>query len=220
MNAVAPESGQVAALAVAALALAWAGRQLPWYKLEGDPEATRILIVATLALAGLRWFNADALAGTSLHFLGAGIATLMFGAPFALWVMAVVSLLAWLGGTAWIGWAPDFIACGLLPVTVAHLLWRFEQARLPPHLFIFVLFNGFLGGGLAMLASHLLKAVVALWLGIDNPAVYLTAGILMMFGEGFLTGGTMALLVVYRPHWCASFDDRHYLRPPGGDAGA
>lgn len=220
MNAVAPESGQVAALAVAALALAWAGRQLPWYKLEGDPEATRILIVATLALAGLRWFNADALAGTSLHFLGAGIATLMFGAPFALWVMAVVSLLAWLGGTAWIGWAPDFIACGLLPVTVAHLLWRFEQARLPPHLFIFVLFNGFFGGGLAMLASHLLKAAASLWLGIENPAVYLTAGMLMMFGEGFLTGGTMALVVVYRPHWCASFDDRRYLRPPGGDAGA
>ena len=134
--------------------------------------------------------------------------------------MAVVSLLAWLGGTAWIGWAPDFIACGLLPVTVAHLLWRFEQARLPPHLLIFVLFNGFLGGGLAMLASHLLKAVVALWLGIDNPAVYLTAGILMMFGEGFLTGGTMALVVVYRPHWCASFDDRRYLKPPGGNAGA
>jgi len=21
--------------------------------------------------------------------------------------------------------------------------------------------------------------------------------------------------VVYRPHWCATFDDRRYLRPPG-----
>ena len=220
MNDTLPAAPQVVALVAATVVLARAARRLPWYKLEGDPEAKRVLIVATLALAGLRWFNADALAGTSLHFLGASIATLLFGAPFALWVMAVVSLLAWLGGTAWIGWAPDFIGCGLVPVAVAHALWRFEQVRLPPHLFIFVLLNGFFGGGLAMLASHLLKAVVALWLGIDNPAVYLTAGMLMMFGEGFLCGGTMALVVVYRPHWCASFDDRRYLRPPGGDAGA
>ena len=95
----APEAVQVASVAIAALALAWAARRLPWYKLEGDPEAVRILLVATAALSGLRWFNADALAGTSLHFLGAGIANLMFGTRFALWVMAVVSLMAWLGGS-------------------------------------------------------------------------------------------------------------------------
>ena len=213
MNAVAPESGQVAALAVAALGLAWAGRQLPWYKLEGDPEATRILIVATLALAGLRWFNADALAGTSLHFLGAGVANLMFGTPFALWVMAVVSLMAWLGGSDWLGWGPDFVACGLLPVLVSHAVWRFEQA-LPANPVLYVLVNGFAGGGLALLASHMLKAAGGLWLGVGEPAVYLTAGMLMMFGEGFLCGGAMALVVVYRPQWCASFDDRRYLKPP------
>ena len=220
MSEALPSALQLAALVAAALVLAQAARRLPWYKLEGDPEARRILIVGTIAVAGLRWFNADALAGTSLHFLGAGIVTLMFGAAFALWVMAVASLMAWLGGVDWLGWAPDFLACGVLPVLVAHRLWRFEQERLPANLFIFVLFNGFFGGGLAMLASHLLKALVAASQGIGDPAVYLTAGSLMMFGEGFLGGGTMALVVVYRPHWCASFDDRRYLKPPGGNAGA
>lgn len=209
----APEAVQVAALAIAALALAWAARQLPWYKLEGDPEARRVLIVATLALSGLRWFNADAVAGTSLHFLGAGVANLMFGTPFALWVMAVVSLMAWLGGSDWLGWGPDFVACGLLPVLVSHAVWRFEQA-LPANPVLYVLVNGFAGGGLALLASHMLKAAAGLWLGVGEPAVYLTAGMLMMFGEGFLCGGAMALVVVYRPQWCASFDDRRYLQPP------
>ena len=209
----APEAVQVAALAIAALALAWAARQLPWYKLEGDPEARRVLIVATLALSGLRWFNADAVAGTSLHFLGAGVANLMFGTPFALWVMAVVSLMAWLGGSDWLGWGPDFVACGLLPVLVSHAVWRFEQA-LPANPVLYVLVNGFAGGGLALLASHMLKAAAGLWLGVGEPAVYLTAGMLMMFGEGFLCGGAMALVVVYRPQWCASFDDRRYLLPP------
>ena len=32
-------------------------------------------------------------------------------------------------------------------------------------------------------------------------------------GEAFLTGGVMALIVVYRPHWCSTFDDARYLRP-------
>ena len=213
MNDAAPEAVQVSALAIAALALAWAARQLPWYKLEGDPEARRVLIVATLALSGLRWFNADAVAGTSLHFLGAGVANLMFGTPFALWVMAVVSLMAWLGGSDWLGWGPDFVACGLLPVLVSHAVWRFEQA-LPANPVLYVLVNGFAGGGLALLASHILKAAGGLWLGVGEPAVYLTAGMLMMFGEGFLCGGAMALVVVYRPQWCASFDDRRYLKPP------
>ena len=220
MNVALSPEGRWLGVAIAGIILAWAAWRLPWDKVRGDAEAQRIFAIFIAVIILLRAPSTQSVMGINLHFLGASIATLLFGAPFALWVMAVVSLLAWLGGTAWIGWAPDFIACGLLPVTVAHLLWRFEQARLPPHLLIFVLFNGFLGGGLAMLASHLLKAVVALWLGIDNPAVYLTAGMLMMFGEGFLCGGTMALVVVYRPHWCASFDDRRYLRPPGGDAGA
>ena len=34
----------------------------------------------------------------------------------------------------------------------------------------------------------------------------------LMFGEGFFCGGAMALVVVYRPQWCASFDDARYLR--------
>jgi uncharacterized membrane protein len=38
----------------------------------------------------------------------------------------------------------------------------------------------------------------------------------MMFGEGFLCGGAIAMIVVSRPQWCATFDDRRALppRPP------
>lgn len=214
MNAPVPEAVQVAALAASAVVLAATARALPWHKLEGDREAQRVLLLATLGLAVLRWFNADALAGSSLHFLGAAIASLMFGPAFALWAMAVASLLAWLGGSAWLGWAPDFLACGLLPVLATQALYLLEQARLPPNLVTYVLVNAFLGGGVAMMASHLVKAAVAAAGGSGEPAVYLASAVPMMFGEGFLCGGALALVVVYRPHWCASFDDGHYLRPP------
>lgn len=214
VTAALPPALQLGALVAAAVVLVAAARRLPWYKLEGDREAQRVLLLATAALAALRWFNADALAGSSLHFLGATVATLMFGPRFALWALAVASLLAWVGGTAWLGWAPDFLACGVVPVLATQALYRFEQARLPPNLFVYVLVNAFGGGALAMLASHLAKAAVVGWLGIGDPAFYLASAVPMMFGEGFLSGGAMALIVVYRPQWCASFDDDRYLRPP------
>ena len=103
MNAGVPEAVQVAALAASAVVLASTARRLPWHKLEGDREAQRVLLLATSGLAALRWFNADALAGSSLHFLGAAIASLMFGPGFALWALAVASLLAWFGGSTWLG---------------------------------------------------------------------------------------------------------------------
>lgn len=56
---------------VAVLTLVVAGARLPWFKLRGDPAAQRVLVWTTAILAAMRWFNADALAGVSLHFLGA-----------------------------------------------------------------------------------------------------------------------------------------------------
>ena len=35
--------------------------------------------------------------------------------------------------------------------------------------------------------------------------------IVMLFPEGFLNGMLMTILVVYRPEWVSSFDDREYL---------
>ena len=201
------------AFTLACMVLAWAARGLPWYKLRGDPEALRVLLIATAALAAMRWFNADALQGVKLHFIGATVAALMFGARFALWSMATVSLAAWVMGGAWRGWAPDFLVCGLLPVLATEAVGRYIEPRLPANPLIYVWVRGFLGGALAIAASNLAKAGVAWWLDEAATAAYLVATPPMMFGEGFFCGGAMALIVVYRPQWCASFDDARYLRP-------
>lgn len=191
--------------------LAWAARRLPWFKLRGDADAQRVLVVAVLVLCAMRWFNADALLGVRLHFLGASIATLMFGARFGLWVMATVSLAAWLGGHAWHGWAADFLLTGAVPVAVTSMVSWLALRRLPAHLMVYVMVNAFLAGGLAMAGSTLGKALVEGMLGAGLHQAYLLATVPLMFAEGFFTGGAMALVVVYRPQWCASFDDAVYL---------
>lgn len=200
----------LAMLASVAL-LVWTVRGLPWFKLRGDAEAQRVLVIATLALCAMRWFNADALLGVKLHFLGAAIATLMFGARFGLWVMAVVSLLAWFTGHAWLGWATDFLVTGALPVAVVSAGLRLARRYLPPNVMVYIMVNAFLGGAFGMGMSLLVKALVAGWFAADTQSAYLLATLPLMFAEGFFSGGAMALIVVYRPQWCASFDDVLYL---------
>ncbi|MEQ1513896.1 MAG: energy-coupling factor ABC transporter permease [Lysobacteraceae bacterium] len=206
-----PASAAIFVLAVAVLV--WASRGLPWYKLRDDPEAQRVLLLTTAALTAMRWFNTDALAGVHLHFIGATVACLMFGPRFALWSMAVVSLAAWVMGSVWQGWAPDFLVCGPLAILVTEAVGRYIERKLPPNPLIYVWVRGFLGGALAIAASNLAKAGLAWWLDDAAVAAYLVTTLPMMFGEGFFCGGAMALIVVYRPKWCASFDDARYLRP-------
>lgn len=210
-------SWQWLASSAAIAVLAWAARAMPWHKLRDDEEAWRVLIYAVCALIVLRWFNTDALAGVRLHFLGATVATLMFGPRFALWVMAVASLVAAVMGSAWYGWGADFLATGLVPVMVTMLLGSVVERWLPANLLLYVWVRAFLGGALAIAACNLLKAAIDAFLGGAASAAYLVATPPMMFAEGFFCGGAMALVVIYRPQWCASFDDARYLapRPPG-----
>ncbi len=39
-------------------------------------------------------------------------------------------------------------------------------------------------------------------------------GLLLGWGEAFLSGLLTAIFVVYVPRWMATFDDARYLRPP------
>ena len=206
---------QLGAVMVALVVLAQAARHLPWFKWHGDRDAQRAWLIFVLVLVALRFAVFDRIPGLRLHFLGAAIATLMFGRAFALWAMALVSLGAWFGGAGvWLGPATDFLVCGALPVFWMQGQHAWVQRRLPNHVFVYIFVTAFFGGALTALISQLARA--GLWWSIGGAALavdnYLLAAPLMMFGEAFFTGGTLAILVVYRPQWVASFDDARYLR--------
>lgn len=197
-------------LALGVLAVCTRGMRLDRYR--SDPEARRVLLAAMLAIVALRWFNTAALQGVVLHFLGATFVTLMFGARIGCWMMALASLSGVLLGAAWQGWAMDFLFAGALPLLVTVLVEFAALRWVPANIFTYVMANAFGAAALAMAASSLAKA--AAMAALDGPAMaYLAATPLLMFGEAFLTGGIMVLVVVYRPHWCTSFDDRTYLGP-------
>jgi uncharacterized membrane protein len=197
-------------LALAVLAAAARGMRLERYRSNAD--ARRVLVAATLFIMAMRWFNTAALQGVVLHFLGATIATLMFGARIACWMMAAASLAGLLLGAAWQGWAVDFLVAGALPVAVSAAAGLAAMRWVPANIFTYVMANAFGAAALAMAASSLAKAGAMVLVG-GPAAAYLAATPLLMFGEAFLSGGVITLVVVYRPQWCVSFDDRTYLGP-------
>ena len=203
----------LATAAAAALLLATARPAWAEWRRRGENATLQVLGLGTLALAAMRWFNTAPLQGVMLHFLGASIATLVFGGAAACWAMALASLGGLLLGAAWQGWAPDFLVAGALPVAVTALASWIARNWAPRNIFTYVMLEAFAGAALAMAASMLAKALVAWWAGARTVGAYLAATPLLMFAEAFFTGTVMVLVVVYRPHWCRSFDDRAYLWP-------
>lgn len=212
-HAVPPGWALAAAWVIAALLLAWQARPMWRHLRTAGPLALRVLAVTAVALAALRWFNTAPLHGVMLHLLGASIATLMLGAVPALWVMAAASLSGLLLGAAWHGWPTDFLVTGALPVAVTAGFSRAVRRWLPHNIFVYVMGNAFFGSAVAMAASTLAKAATAGLLDSRAAWSYLAATPLVAFAEAFLTGTLMAVIVVYRPQWCASFDDQVYLWP-------
>lgn len=208
-----PGWAQWLAWVIAALVLARQVRPL-WRRLQGGgPEALRVLLVVSAALVAVRWFNTAPLQGVMLHLTGATIATLLVGAGPACWVMAAASLAGVLMGAAWHGWAVDFLVTGALPVAVTGAFSRSVRRWLPHNIVVYVMGNAFFAAGAAMAVSVLAKFAVVAWLGSRAAGSYLLATPLLALAEAFLTGTLMAVIVVYRPRWCSSFEDRLYLRP-------
>jgi uncharacterized membrane protein len=202
----------VAALAVLGAAL----RRLAWRKLA-DREAAAVWFGVLFVLVAMRLAVVSLPPVGALHLLGAAIATLMFGWRWALVALALATLLAAaITRSAWIGLPWEFLCSAALPVMVTWWLLALGRRFLPRNPFAYFLGAAFAGGGVSALSTQLAKAGVLLALGLsDGETVatqYLLTAPAMMFSEGFLTGGLLAVLATYRPAWVATFDDDFYLR--------
>lgn len=175
---------------------------------DGYQRAHRLL-VATALVAALWGVRTGLPVGVGLHFLGAAALYLLFGTSRALVGLALAALLAALLGGSPLGALPwVWLANGALPVIVAWGVHRLVARLAPPNPFFYVFCVAFAGAGLSMIASLALHGATA---GGVEPFVAL--GLMMGFGEAFLTGMLVTILVVYRRDWVATFDDARWLAP-------
>ena len=211
------------AIATGAIALFLSGRaarRAPWAHLA-DGFRLHGWLGATLAIA-LAWIlSARPLPGLSLHLLATPLVALMFGRDLALAAAVPAVLAAWLWrGSEWTGLGATWLLAAWLPVTIADGLRRLADRTLPRNPFTFIFLAGFFAPGIAfavtVTAAGLAHASAGTVTWQRLWGEFLPYGLLLSWGEAFLTGLLTAIFVVYEPRWMATFDDARYLRKPEG----
>ena len=205
-------AGWIIALPVLARALARA----PWPRFA-DGEQVHVWYGTLFALILLWSIQATVGEGFTFHLLGIAALTLIAGPALALIGSAiVVTILMLVKGGVWPSAALAWCTMAALPVAVTWATLRFAERRLPPNFFVYVFVVGFFGAALSLVAAGLAGAVV-LTLGGGRPAGlvfgdYVPTLVSLAFGEATLVGMAMTLVIVYRPHWVATFDDARYIK--------
>ncbi|HSN73362.1 MAG TPA: energy-coupling factor ABC transporter permease [Steroidobacteraceae bacterium] len=202
----------------AALAVVFvAARGIPWREWRERSHLQNVYL-GSLTGVGLVWtMQAGITADLSMHFLLVTTLTLMHG-----WRLAVIGITVILAAMAIAGQiAPaaipvNLLCVGLVPIAVTSAIYRLVEARLPNNYFVYFFVTVFAGSAVAFNAAGLARLFVLLSSGAPvsghiGPEFVVWIP-MMSFAEAFLNGMLMAIFVVYRPEWVASFDDRKYLR--------
>lgn len=187
----------------------------PWRKIR-DSEALHVYLAAIVALCLLWAMRGGIHAGLHFHLLGVTLLTLMFEWQFALLAASLVIAASTVyAGLGWAALGINILFCGALPIGFTRLLLYVCQRRLPHNYFVYVFVNAFFGGALALMLAGAASAGWQWAIGMQparDAIDFVQILPLLMFGEGFINGGTLALVVAYRPRWVATFHDHWYLR--------
>lgn len=200
--------------AVPALGLAFA--RAPWSRFA-DSEQVHVWYGSLFALIVLWSIQATVGDGFTFHLLGITGLTLIAGPALALvGSAAAVGVLMLVRGGVFASAALAWCTMAALPVAVTWATLRLAERRLPPNFFVYVFVVAYFGAALSLAATGLAGALV-LSLAGGRPAAtvfgdYVPYLVYLALGEAMLNGMVLTLLIVYRPHWVASFDDARYIR--------
>ncbi len=199
------------AFAVLLIKTVWSA---PWHMLK-KPGILNLLLAFSVLVLFYWQVRAGIKPGLNLHLLGATLLTLMFGPWLALIALLLVLLITTFYNGAWDAFAVNGLILGVVPVTISWLIYRVADSRLNNHLFIYIFVNAFLGAALAIMATGLAATVFLSVAGDytwhDLSTTYLPFYLLMAWSEALTTGVIITLMVVYRPNWVATFDDKAYI---------
>lgn len=187
----------------------------PWSKIR-DAEAVNVYLSAIVMLTTLWILRGGIRAGLDFHLLGMTLFCLMFEWQFALFAASlVIAFRTWHGPAGWEAFGVNALLMGALPILFTRAFLYIAQRHLPHNFFVYIFLNAFLAGALSILLTGIASALLQYMADVSYQdrivADFLQVLPMLMFGEGFLNGATMATVVAYRPQWVATFHDRWYL---------
>ncbi|MBE0510121.1 MAG: energy-coupling factor ABC transporter permease [Chromatiales bacterium] len=198
------------------LLMGWALISAPWYKMR-EPGNLNIFLAATVGLLFMWLLKAGIHPGMTFHLLGATLLMLMFGWQFAIMAISLVLLgQAVNGNIDFFSFSINALLMAALPVLFSFAVFRLSLRYLPKNFFIYTLFNAYVCGALSMAVTITAASLLLLCCSDYTLELlarrYLSFAPLMIFAEGFITGMLATALVLFRPGWIGSFNDRQYLQ--------
>lgn len=194
---------------------AWVVLTAPWRRLL-DGHQFNALLGAAVILTLLWSLNAGVRPGLNLHLVGAMATCLIFGPQLALVVLALaLAGITFNGSTEWAAYPLNLLVMAIVPLVVSTLYFRIVERWLPKHFFVYVFVNAFIGAALVVIVQGVVASLMLVAAGAYPADLllseYLPFFLLLGFSEAWLTGMALTVLVIYRPEWVATFDDRSYL---------
>jgi uncharacterized membrane protein len=190
--------------------------QAPWRLLLKNGVMVNALVGLTFGAFLLWQFNAGIRPGINFHILGSTLFMLMFGRHIATIAIALVMVATWIRADM------GMITLGLngllmitIPVLFSDWLLQFSKRNLPKNLFLFVLWNGFICGALAVMLNVVVTTLLLLalsrytWPQIEH--YYLVATPIIMLTEAFTTGMMITAFTVFQPQAVMNFSDEEYI---------
>ncbi len=210
-----PDAWQWFGWLLAAAVLAAAAATAPWRRL-GDGVRLNVWLGTVVALALLWSMKAGVYPGLNLHLLGASAFVLMFGLRLGFLGLALVLAAVTLNGDGgWQAYGLNLLVTAAFPALLAAGLLRLAERFLPHNYFVYVFANAFFGAALGVVAVGVLATLLLTGAGVYAfdflSSQYLPYFLLLGFAEAWLTGGLVAIMVIYLPRWVGSFDDARYL---------
>jgi uncharacterized membrane protein len=191
----------------------WSAR---WRDLLANAARTNALVALSLGAFVLWQLNAGFRPGFNHHIIGATLFVLMFGWQVALAVVSLVMFATWMR----LGMTPVSLGInGLLmvaiPVFFSEWALRMSREHLPKNLFLYVLGNGFLCGGIAIMltvaAATLLMLALSPYTWESIRHNYLIAAPVIMLTEAATTGIMITAFTVFQPQAVLNFSDEEYI---------
>lgn len=191
-------------------------RHAPWRNIMKNREMVNALVGLTIGAFFFWQFNAGIRPGFNFHILGSTLFMLLFGWQAAITLITLVMAASWFRmGLDWSALGLNGLLMIVIPVMFSEWLLRFSQRNLPKNLFLFVLWNGFVCAGLAILLNAITTTLLLLALSPytwdDLWHNYLVAIPILLLTEAFMTGALIAAFTVFLPEAVMNFSDADYL---------
>lgn len=202
-------------LVLLAAITAWNLWGAPW-RLLRDNRLQPLYSLSVGLLTGLWALTVGGLDHLEFHLLGLTTLVLIFGWRLAMIAGASALLIqAAVGLQDWITLGINGLLGVVLPVILADRLHGLIYHQLPRHFFVYVMVAAHFSSMLVIAAVILSNATLLWLLGVHEwdriVGDYLIFMPLVLIPEGFLNGAIMSLLILLRPEWVRSFDDRDYI---------